>query len=293
MRTLRFGIEIETIGQQRCKVADAIRKVVGGTVSYVAFPACYDPWHLVDDKGRTWKVMADSSLSGPFHLQAEVVSPILGYEDIPELQKIVRSVRNAGAKIDSSCGIHIHVDAAAFTAKALTNLVKLTNKQEELIEAALKIRPSRLTSYCKGINQDFLQRIESQRPQDLEDINRAWYGYHNSTPSHYDDTRYRGLNLHNVWFRGTVEFRWFNGTLHAGKVKAYIQFALALSAKAIAARSASSKRRDFNANTARYDFRCFLLRLGMIGDEFKTARLHLLANLKGSSAWKHGDPNAA
>jgi hypothetical protein len=33
-----------------------------------------------------------------------------------------------------------------------------------------------------------------------------------------------------------------------------------------------------------------LLRLGLIGDEFKTARLHLLANLEGSAAWKHGRP---
>lgn len=39
-------------------------------------------------------------------------------------------------------------------------------------------------------------------------------------------------------------------------------------------------------STSKYDFRCFLLRLGLIGPEFKTARLHLLANLSGSAAWK-------
>jgi len=48
------------------------------------------------------------------------------------------------------------------------------------------------------------------------------------------------------WYRSTVEFRVFNATLHAGKVKAYIQFVLALSAMAIRARAASSKKRAFN-----------------------------------------------
>jgi len=98
------------------------------------------------------------------------------------------------------------------------------------------------------------------------------------------------VNLHNVWYRGTVEFRWFEGTLHAGKVKAYIQFVLALSAKAINARASSSKRRSFDPQSARYDFRVFLMHLGLIGDEFKTARKHLLAALPGDSAFKRGRP---
>ncbi len=52
-------------------------------------------------------------------------------------------------------------------------------------------------------------------------------------------------------------------------MKAYVQLALALAAKARDSRAASSKRREFNAATAKYDFRVFLLGLGMIGDEFK------------------------
>ncbi|MFP2903034.1 VrlE, partial [Corallococcus sp. 4LFB] len=54
----------------------------------------------------------------------------------------------------------------------------------------------------------------------------------------------------------------------------------------LASKAASSKRRDFNPATAKYDFRVFLLHLGLIGEEFKTARLHLLKKLEGSAAWK-------
>ena len=47
-----------------------------------------------------------------------------------------------------------------------------------------------------------------------------------------------------------------------------------------------------NVENEKYAFRCFLLRLGFIGDEYKSARKILLHNLAGSSAWKGGAPNA-
>ena len=98
--------------------------------------------------------------------------------------------------------------------------------------------------------------------------------------------RYHGLNLNSLFFRGTLEFRYFNGTLHAGEVKAYVQLVLAIAAKALCSKAASSKRREFNPATAKYDFRVVLLHLGLIGEEFKTARLHLTKKLAGSAAWK-------
>jgi len=76
---------------------------------------------------------------------------------------------------------------------------------------------------------------------------------------------------------------------HAGKVKAYIQFCLALSHKALTQRYAS--RKPTISSNEKYTFRVFLLNLGLIGDEFKTARTHLLGNLEGNIAWK--DPAQA
>ena len=292
MKTLRFGIEIETIGQTLNTVAQAIKSITGGYVRRIGSSSVYDPYEVIANDGRTWKVMADSSLSASRDLQAEIVSPILRYDDIETLQEIIRAARRVGAQVDASCGIHIHIDAARFSPKAIRNMVKIFNKQEELIMHALSVSQERQRRWCKGIDQAFLDKIERQRPNTLSAINEAWYGYHNANPIHYDSTRYAALNLHNVWFRGTIEIRAFNATLHAGKIKAYIQLTLALAAKAINARAASSKRRPLNRATAKYDFRVFLLSLGLIGEEFKTARLHLLANLQGSAAWKHGRPTA-
>jgi hypothetical protein len=61
-----------------------------------------------------------------------------------------------------------------------------------------------------------------------------------------------------------------------------------VAAKALNGRAASSRKRRFDPQSARYDFRVFLLHLGLIGDEFKTARKHLLAALPGDAAFKRG-----
>jgi len=292
MREIRFGVEIETVRQTRKRVAEAIQGVVGGTVSHVGRPACYDAWAVHDRMGRVWNVVSDGSLTSvPSTRRAEVVSPVLTSRDIPELQQVVRALRAAGARSSSQCGIHVHVDAEAFDGRTLSNLAKIVFKQEELIIRALGVSRSRLARYARKTRRDFIRRLEQCRPRTREALNRLWYGYRNTAPQHYDSTRYHGVNLHSVWYRGTVEFRWFNGTLHAGKVKAYVQFCLAIVAKALNARGASSKQRQPTGTSDRYDFRVFLLRLKLIGREFKTARRHLMANLAGSAAWEYGQPN--
>ena len=81
----------------------------------------------------------------------------------------------------------------------------------------------------------------------------------------------------------------FNSTLHAGEVKSYIQLCLAISHQALIQQRAMRTRTQ--SENEKYTFRSWLLRLGLIGDEFKTARQHLLKNLDGNIAWK--DPAQA
>ena len=105
---------------------------------------------------------------------------------------------------------------------------------------------------------------------------------------HYDRSRYHLLNLHATFSTErpahTIEFRAFNATLHAGEIKSYIQLCLAISAQALHSKSASPTRPE--TDNPKYTFRCWLLRLGFIGDEFETARGHLLKRLPGNAAWR-------
>ena len=103
------------------------------------------------------------------------------------------------------------------------------------------------------------------------------------------------LNLHATFTKGTIEFRLFqfdkpeNGRLngiHAGQLKSYIQFCLALSQMAKDVRSASSKEQQ--KENKKFAMRTWLIRLGLVGDEFATARDFLTRNLSGDAAFRFG-----
>ncbi len=279
MRTQEFGVEIETKGLTREEAARAIARALGGTTSGT---------HATDPAtSKVWKAVRDGSLTG---VLAEVVTPRLTYDEIPKLQKVVRALRAAGARCDAQTGIHVHVNASRHDAKSLARLVKLINSKEELLFKALRVNEARLAQYARRVDQRFLRRIVRRAPEDLRQLNRAWYGRQDLHPMHLSATRYFGLNLHAVWAKGTIEFRYFNGTTHAGKVKAYVQLCLALSHKALTGRGAS--HRPTRTTNGKFTFRVWLVGFGLKGPEFKTARKHLTENLSGNSAWRHGRPAA-
>ena len=83
----------------------------------------------------------------------------------------------------------------------------------------------------------------------------------------------------------TVKFPWFSecGT---DECKAYTHFVSALCELAANAKRVTAKEKE--TDNDKYAFRCFLLRLGFIGAEYKNERKILLRNLTGSSAFKNG-----
>jgi hypothetical protein len=100
LKTLRYGIEIETVGLNRERLARAIQTVVGGDAVDEG-----RGWRVTDPTGRVWRVVPDGSLSGG-EQSGEIVSPVLTYADLDALQNIIRAVRTAGARADHSTGIH-------------------------------------------------------------------------------------------------------------------------------------------------------------------------------------------
>ena len=85
----------------------------------------------------------------------------------------------------------------------------------------------------------------------------------------------------------TIEFPWFT-VEKDGDGDAYARFITAL------CEFAKNRKRVVNkpdtSDNEKYAFRCFLLRLGMIGEEYKPVRKVLLRRLTGSSAFRHGKP---
>ena len=84
-----------------------------------------------------------------------------------------------------------------------------------------------------------------------------------------------------------INFTWFPYTADSDEIAAYTQFISRLCDMARDAKRVPSKPTE--TDNDKYAFRCFLLRLGFIGKEYKTARKILLRNLTGNSAFRYGE----
>lgn len=87
---------------------------------------------------------------------------------------------------------------------------------------------------------------------------------------------------------GRIAFPWF--TLHGldGEADAYSRLVAAICNMAKKQKRVTATEKP--AENAKFTMRLFLIRLGFIGDEYKTARRILLKNLTGNSSWKSGHP---
>lgn len=284
MQNLKYGVEIEFLGITREAAAEIVADFFG--TGYFYEGGDLKERDIADSDQRIWRVVRDASIEAySDEEQCELVTPILTYPDLEILQQVVAKLKAAGASVNKSCGLHIHVDAKRFTPQAVFNLVTLIGSREQLLYRALGIPKDRMR-YCKRINDELVQTIVEKKPESLEELRRNWYleSPYETVEGKYHSTRYHGLNLHAMFTKGTVEFRLFNSTLEVSEVKAYVQFVLALSNQALLHKKAVLKKTQ--SYNDKYLFRCFLLRLGLIGDEFKDCRQVLLSKLSGDSAWK-------
>ncbi len=292
-----FGVEVEMTGITREQAARALAEYFGTTSSH--YGGSYDGWSVKDPEGKEWKLMSDASIHpkrktargyepvDDYTYRVEMVTPKLTYAELPKLQECVRRVRKAGAKANGSCGIHVHVDAANHNRQSLKNLIGIMYSKEDILFKALQVSESRAERWCQKVREPMLRQartLSSDETKDLTQLEQVWYEGNVENTDHYNWTRYHALNLHSVFYRGTVEWRCFNSTLHAGKVAAYVNLCLAISAQAIAQRS--TVMRKTHSDNELFTFRVWLVRLGLNGDEFKHTRDHLLAHLEGDRAWR-------
>ena len=301
MKKQTIGVEVEMNNIERSRAAKVAATYFGtGRYENTASRNGYYSWSAWDSQGREWKFQRDVSIAGPDSEKCEMVTPILTYEDMDTLQELIRQLRHAGAKSDATrgCGVHIHIGAKGHTPQTLRNLANIMASHENLLADALDLDRGRVSHYCRTVDPRFLDQLNRKKPRTMAQLADVWYGSQGENygrSQHYNGSRYHMLNLHATFTKGTIEFRLFqfdapadgkqNG-LHAGQLKSYIQLCLALSQMAKEVRTASPKPQQ-NENP-KYAMRTWLLRLGFIGDEFKTARDLLTKRLDGDAAFRNG-----
>ena len=301
MKKQSFGIEIEGNNITREKAAKTAAEYFGtGRYEYTARRNGYDSWSAWDAQGREWKFQKDVSIAGPDSQKCEAVSPILYYDDLELLQGLIRALRKAGMRSDYArgCGVHVHIGGEGHTPQTIRNLVNIMAAHDQQIGRAIRIDAGRTGQYCRVVDHRFLDRLNREKPTTMRKLEDIWYEGNGSSwenrNAHYNSSRYHMLNLHATFTKGTIEFRLFqfadpadgkrNG-LHAGEMKAYIQLCLAMSQLAKMVRTASPKPQQ--TDNEKYAMRCWMLRLGFIGDEFATAREILLRNMEGNASWRN------
>ena len=211
MKNQNFGIEIEMTGITRQQAANAIAAHFGTTAEYTG--TYYGTYMAKDAEGKSWNLMSDASIKAErkkstgkgytstddINYSVELVSPILQYNEIEKLQMVVRVLRKTGAKVNASCGIHVHVGAEYHTAKTLRNALGIMYTKEDLLFKALQVRDSRVY-YCQKTRRGVLEKARAQKNNlTMEKLERIWYGDgydYEHRFNHYNNSRYHALNLH-------------------------------------------------------------------------------------------------
>ena len=301
-----IGVEIEMNNITRRKAAMIASKLFGTNKSAdTSSVNGYRAWSAWDSQDREWKFVYDCSITSiNDECKCELNTPILTYKDVPVLQDLIKALRKAGAKSNSNigCGVHIHIGAKDHTATSLRNLTNFMASHEDLIIKSLGIAESRTGRWCQKVNSDFLSRINAEKPATRDEMMTVWYNTHgfynikNALKDHYNTSRYHMLNFHSTFTKGTVEFRLFqfnnpdgnrlNG-LDANRIKAYIQFCLAISHKAKTLKDSRYTVGSVQTENPKFAMRTWMNYLGMIGDEFSVARDVFTEKLTGNATFRY------
>ena len=105
-----FGCEIELTGITRATAAHALANLFGTRAEHSG--GGYDAYRVKDLDGKEWKIVRDASIHPEGYVRAstsgeykvELNSPKLEYADMEKLQEVIRTLRRAGGKVNSSCG---------------------------------------------------------------------------------------------------------------------------------------------------------------------------------------------
>jgi hypothetical protein len=216
-----FGVELELTGPSDELVIQAL--VAHGvpmaqrnltTMSATSYRA-------TNTTGRQWELKRDSSVAGH---GLELVSPLLrGQAGYDMIEKVAAALRECGATVNRTCGLHVHHDFRNLSLDEARRQVLAFVERENLILQL--VAPSRRTnSYCSAW-QPF--QIDSLR----QVSNLGQLGYVGPRGS---------INCHAYARHGSVEIRAHGGTTNARKILAWVRFGQALFAAADAGATIAS-----------------------------------------------------
>lgn len=217
----KFGVEIECVGITETMAVEILRNA-GINIS--------DSTHYRHNGYDSWKAIHDGSLISNNGRSCEVVSPILsGTEGLEELKKVAKLLAAAGATVNKTCGMHVHMDAHDLTGDQIRNIVVRYARHEAVIDSFMpKSRRANNNSYCSsvdallnntiGSSYDVASRNNNRKRFYSQNVNEFLYPFIN-----YSDRRYK-INLTAYSRYKTIEFRQHSGSVNASKMEHWVKF---------------------------------------------------------------------
>lgn len=199
---LTFGVEIEAYNIVR---NDLIEK---GTRKGLAVRS--EGYNHTDNQ-HYFKIVSDGSLEGVN--SNEVVSPILqGNDGLNSLKRLCEALNEIDAKVNRSCGLHVHIGAANMTDAHYIRIIRNYQRLEALIDSFMPLsRRANNNGFCHSLQGFDFSRCTSKR--DVYDMMNS---------------RYYKINSHAYIRHQTIEFRQHSGTTDYTKISMWIQFLAAL-----------------------------------------------------------------
>lgn len=198
-----FGVEIEAYGVSKTTLTrELYNEGIATEVEY------YN--HTLRNH---WKIVNDGSLSG--NSSFELVSPVLKGEDgLEQIKKVSNVLKRLNAKINKTCGLHIHLNARDLELTDWKNIYKNYIRLEPIIDSIMpNSRKGNNNRYCHSLIQNNYEN-KINNSNSLQELSRNITGR----------DRYYKLNTESYWRHKTVEFRQHSGTIEYEKISNWILF---------------------------------------------------------------------
>lgn len=196
---LTFGVEIECYNAPVRPLINAVTSR-GVGIDYAGY----------DHRDRTdsFKLVTDSSIHGDQPI--ECVSPILkGNKGEAQLEKVCDALHSIGARVNISCGLHIHFAASKLTDEHYVNIFKNYQKVEQVIDMFMPVsRRGNNSQWCGSLRSYDFSTCMTKR-----DVNRT-----------LSFNRYHKVNADAYTRHQTIEFRQHSGTTDYSKIIMWVKF---------------------------------------------------------------------
>ncbi|MBP2655615.1 MAG: hypothetical protein H6Q73_3184 [Firmicutes bacterium] len=242
-----FSFQMGLTGRERKEIAKLIASYFETQPVYQGAPSF--EYGIIEHSGREWRIDRNCTL----------MTNGTKEEDVNTVFAILKVLGENGINADGK--VAITISAAEHTGVTLRNLVNLLASKERLIAKAMN-------SEQTFIAPKMIETVNSANLKTIDDFIEA-----------VGDEYGSGIAVNS----DSITLRWFSATLEPEVLQAYFQFTFKVNEMALAQKHSTS--REKKTSNDKYAFRVWLLRLGFIGDKYKTSRKILLEKLEGNAAY--------